>query len=532
MKMIAGTLIVIIPSIFYHPGSMAKDIPLEQKFLLLEKELKQNKEELKNLKNELIEYRNEKKYDANSTSIGTDDGEGKPITSVGESNNKDASLQKKSNNNVNAIKAEDLKSISDYVKHDIGFSYKGYIRSGWASSDRGSPKSYAIGSLGRFGNENTGWFDLTLDQRVYEYHEKSARAVVKLDGNVSQQYSSGWFGDDSKNENKLQFSDLYLTTKGFISFIPEADFWVGKHNLPVYEIQMLDWKSVRSDAGSGIGVENINAGPGKIDLSLGRDDLNLYDRNMKNKDQVNTNAIDIRYKNINVWNGGKLTLAAKYAMANKTNMQNEEVEDGDYFNIRDSWMASAILRQELNHNGFNEFVIQQASNSYAASLSKFSGASPYLGNNGDYYGDHNGNAWRLVSQGEAYLSDNIIMANALVYTHGHGVFSYDTGPHTDFDSLRTVIRPAWIWNNFNQTGVELGWFKQINEVNNVNFIEEAYKLTLYHALKVDTSLLNSRPEIRFYGTYIHLTDNELSKFTFPDMKDNQLSFGVQAEVWW
>ena len=37
-------------------------------------------------------------------------------------------------------------------------------------------------------------------------------------------------------------------------------------------------------------------------------------------------------------------------------------------------------------------------------------------------GDHtNGIAWRLISQGEMYLTDNIIMANALVYSHGEDV---------------------------------------------------------------------------------------------------------------
>lgn len=41
-----------------------------------------------------------------------------------------------------------------------------------------------------------------------------------------------------------------------------------------------------------------------------------------------------------------------------------------------------------------------------------------------------------------YLTDNIIMANALVYSHGEDVYSYESGAHSDFDSIRTVIRPA------------------------------------------------------------------------------------------
>lgn len=59
-----------------------------------------------------------------------------------------------------------------------------------------------------------------------------------------------------------------------------------------------------------------------------------------------------------------------------------------------------------------------------------------------------------------YLGNNIIIANALVYSHGEDIYSYESGAHSDFDSIRTVIRPAWIWNTWNQTGIELGWFKQ------------------------------------------------------------------------
>lgn len=80
---------------------------------------------------------------------------------------------------------------------------------------------------------------------------------------------------------------------------------------------------------------------------------------------------------------------------------------------------------------------------------------------------------------------------------------------------RTVIRPAWIWNTWNQTGLELGWFKQQNKTQQgVTLNESAYKTTLWHALKVGESILGSRPEIRFYGTYINILDNELSNFKF------------------
>jgi len=151
-----------------------------------------------------------------------------------------------------------LSDISKYVKEDIGFNYSGYFRSGYAAGNRGSAKSYAIGSLGRLGQENSSWFDLELSQRVYHEGNKTAKAVVMLDGNVGGQYSAGWF--DSTSDNLLQFSDIYLTTRGFLPFAPEADFWVGKHTLPKFEIQMLDFKYHKSDSAAGIGLETGNWG--------------------------------------------------------------------------------------------------------------------------------------------------------------------------------------------------------------------------------------------------------------------------------
>ena len=431
------------------------------------------------------------------------------------------------------VESVTMKDISKFVKEDIGFSYEGYFRSGWGTSNHGSTQTYAAGSLGRFGNEMSGWFDLTMNQRVYNQDGKTANAVVTYDGNVGEQYNDAWFGD-SDNENILQFSDIFLTTKGFLPFAREADFWVGKHKLPEYEIQMLDWKSLTTDVAAAVGIQNWNLGVGQLDASLSRNDVDVYSRDFNNTTQMNTNSVDLRYRNIPLWQDGSLSLMGKYAFANKTDEQKKNESNNSYFELKDTWMATGIVRQALERDGFNEFTLQVANNSYASSFSNFSGASNSMAQGRYYYGDHsNGIAWRLISQGEMYLADRIIMANALVWSHGEDVYSYESGAHSDFNSFRAVIRPAWIWDTWNQTGVELAWFAQKNTTHQGQDLKEsAYKTTLYHALKVGPSLLGSRPEIRFYGTYINILDNELSQFKFNDDSKNEFMAGVQAEVWW
>lgn len=418
-------------------------------------------------------------------------------------------------------------------ENNTGFTYQGYFRSGWGIANHGSTQTYAPGSLGRFGNEMTGWFDLTLNQQVYNQSGKTANAVVTFDGNVGEQYSDAWFGD-SNDENIMQFSDVYLTTWGFLPFASDADFWVGKHTLPKYEIQMLDWKSLTTDVAAAVGIENWQLGAGLFDISLSRNDVDVYSRDFLHTTQMNTNAVDLRYRNIPLWKDGTLSLMTKYTVANKTDEQKKNEKTQSWFRMKDTWMSTAIVRQELTRQGFNEFTFQMANNSYASSFANFSGSTNSMANGRYYYGDHSdGIAWRLISQGEAYLTNNIIMANALVWSRGNDIYSYESGAHSNFNSLRGVIRPAVIWDIWNQSGVELGWFMQKNKIKHGATLKESgYKTTLYHAFKTGSSLLNSRPEIRFYGTWLNITQNELSGFKFHDKNKSELMAGVQAEVWW
>lgn len=325
-----------------------------------------------------------------------------------------------------------------------------------------------------------------------------------------------------------------VTTQGFLPFAPEADFWVGKHGAPKIEIQMLDWKTQRTDAAAGVGLENWKIGPGKVDIALVREDVDDYDRDLKNKQKINTNAIDLRYKELPLWDNATLMLSGRYVAANQSSSEKYNEDNNGYYQWKDTWMVGSTVTHKFTGGGFNEYSLLLANNSIASSFSRYAGSSPFTTFNGRYYGDHtNGTAVRLASQGEMYLGDDVIVANALVYSFGNDVYSYETGAHSDFESIRAVVRPAYIWDKFNQTGVELGYFKQKNtDLSGTNYYESGYKATLFHTFKVNTSMLTSRPEIRFYGTYIKAEDTDLDDYTFADGKKDQFAVGAQAEIWW
>ncbi|WP_294843850.1 carbohydrate porin [uncultured Gilliamella sp.] len=432
-----------------------------------------------------------------------------------------------------------LDEFKDYIKEEIGFSYNGYFRGGWSTSRNGKPKNYAEGALGRFGNEYGGWYDLIFKQKVYDQDSRRVDAIVMIDGNVATNKAAGLF--NTQDDNIMQFSDIYLETTGFVPFFPEAKLWVGKHSLPYNEIQMLDWKTQKTPAGGGIGIENLKVGVGALDLALVRADVNV--RNGKKevigtdsegneltqykKEEVDLNEIEIRYRDIPLWNDATLGVNARYSAPNKSKIQ-------DSVSVKNAWLASLVLRQNQFFGGFNQFTLQTATNSVASHFANINTNNPEFAANADndYIGTHTGGkAYRLVSEGEAYLSDDVIVAHAIALTTGNDVYSYDLNlPHTDFSSFKSAIRPAYIWDNYNQSGVEIGYFKQKNKAGNNTYREEGYKTTLYHSFKVGKSILSSRPDIRFYASYIESLQNDISKFDF-NGKDHQLSFGVQTEVW-
>lgn len=343
-------LSISIITALFPLNAMATKLTIEQRLELLENELSQNKQELKATQNELGVYKfrlstlqksiTENKYQSASLAeisatspvadnIKNENGEQNSSAAAHTINGSQQIAVIESKGDKTTIESVTLKDISKYIKDDIGFSYQGYFRSGWGTGNHGSPQTYAAGSLGRFGNEMSGWFDLTLNQRVYNQDGRTANAVVTYDGNVGEQYNDAWFGD-SANENIMQFSDIYLTTRGFLPFAREADFWVGKHKLPQYEIQMLDWKTLTTDVAAGVGIENWALGVGLFDMSLSRDDVDVYSRDFTRTSQMNTNSVDVRYRNIPLWDDATLSLMAKYSAPNKTDQQQDNENDDSY----------------------------------------------------------------------------------------------------------------------------------------------------------------------------------------------------------
>lgn len=430
-----------------------------------------------------------------------------------------------------AVADMDIAELAKAIQDDIGFSFHGYFRTGWGTASNGSPQSWAVGALGRFGNEHGSWYDLMFAQKLYDQDGRSARAVVMMDGNVGEAYVKEPF--DSDSENMMQFSDIYLTTKGFIPAIPEATLWVGRHKLKAQEFKMLDFSYHKGAIASGVGVEDIPLGGGTLAVGLGREDLDNYSRDMSSVQEVNTNSLDVRFRNYPINQNTTYDIYGRYAMANKSDSQSESQNSGEYYKMKDAWLLTGIINHQQPRKAFTELSAQVANNSFASSFSRLYDANANYGVGRYYYGEQtNGIAWRVGMQGEFYPTPDVIVAHTLLYSSGRDVYSYNTGAHTAFRSLRAVVRPAYIFNKYNQSGVELGYFTQTNKNDNVDKTESGAKVTLFHELKLGTSTFSSNMDIRFYATWLKVINNQLDDYTFDDDKNNQFSVGVQTELSW
>ena len=199
-----------------------------------------------------------------------------------------------------------MKDFSKFVKDEIGFSYNGYYRSGWGTA---SWIAKIVGDcpLAALVTNTLAGLIYSL-QRVYQEGNRRVDAIVMLDGNVGQQYSSGWFGDNAGGENYMQFSDMYVNTKGFLPFAPEADFGSAS---TAREIEMRCWTGKRKEPMLQLALVLKTGRWARVSLILRwcARTLMIHNRTLTKSQQINTNTIDVRYKEIPLWDKASLMVS-------------------------------------------------------------------------------------------------------------------------------------------------------------------------------------------------------------------------------
>ena len=410
-------------------------------------------------------------------------------------------------------------------------NFNGYMRSGVMHGNSAFGSKTDTVKLGRLGNENDTFMEFGLGADVAK--------VDDVTYSVYGMIAHGGDGNETDWNTNLSCRQAWAGAKNLLG--QGDDFlWIGKRYYKREDIHVLD-EYYYNVSGTGVGLENVVLGPGKISLAWTRndkdakkDDVNIYsmkseykykglkDNNKPAKVKVNT--YDVRYE-FPVWDGASLQLGSTYLEAEKdkngsyrTYTIEKENSIGDGLNL------SAELNIGLL-GGFNKTVVQSFSGSSAADVHYGTGSSVYY---------DEGQGWRLINWGDVHFTKEFGMFHVVQYAHSSGFKSYDSER-----SVNLVVRPYYQLTKMTKLLAEVGWFADKKTANTDDKGVQSYvskhgsKYTLAYAISPDASNFWSRPEFRFYVSHVSVSDNMSIGPTHEWVRqtsDNM--FGAQVEAWW
>ena len=410
-------------------------------------------------------------------------------------------------------------------------NFNGYMRSGVMHGNSAFGSKTDTVKLGRLGNENDTFMEFGLGADVAK--------VDDVTYSVYGMITHGGDGNETDWNTNLYCRQAWAGAKNLLG--QGDDFlWIGKRYYKREDIHVLD-EYYYNVSGTGVGLENVILGPGKISVAWTRndkdakkDDVNIYsmkseykykglkDNNKPAKVKVNT--YDVRYE-FPVWDGASLQLGATYLEAEKdkngsyrTYTIEKENSIGDGLNL------SAELNIGLL-GGFNKTVVQSFSGSSAADVHYGTGSSVYY---------DEGQGWRLINWGDVHFTKEFGMFHVVQYAHSSGFKSYDSER-----TVNLVVRPYYQLTKMTKLLAEVGWFADKKTANTDDKGVQSYvskhgsKYTLAYAISPDASNFWSRPEFRFYVSHVSVSDNMSIGPTnewVRQTSDNM--FGAQVEAWW
>ncbi|PKG39440.1 maltoporin LamB [Psychromonas sp. Urea-02u-13] len=393
--------------------------------------------------------------------------------------------------------------------------FHGYFRGGVGmSADSGQQVSYQKHDLGRLGNEDDAYGEIQLSKEIAESNGITFKVNTMLA--MASNGSNDWEGtgtsceftpaegtnpDAVSCEDDAQFALRQYNVEAKGVFGGDEVIFAGKRYNQRHDVHITDFY-YWDISGSGAGIENLAAGPGKVTAMWVRadssDSSGIVDTG-NNGGKLNVNVFDLRYSGVDLWDGASLEVGVDYAMSNETNAHTGALEEG--------LMVTAELTQSLL-GGFNKTALQYGTDAWGAG--KVSGA-----------GIDGSSAFRIINHGVVGFGDKVDFSHMIRYSVGSDVAA---GASDDLTNLSIVIRPQYNWNDNHKTILELGTYSG-TKADGTDVGGQKY--TIAQAISAGSSFW-ARPEIRVYASY--LTNSEEKSFAGLT-SDDEMNFGIQAEAW-
>ena len=441
--------------------------------------------------------------------------------------------------------------------------FGGYFRSGVASEHL---KNNFGKTAGRLGAESDTYGEIFLGADVAKVDDTvwsvNTMLAVSHDGYQGDWVSLGDYG---------ALRQFYASVKGIMDWDKDASVWIGKRFYRREDIHITD-KYYHDVSGNGAGIENVALGSGKLSVAWLRNDDGLdyhedFDKNVYKvtgkPSKVALHFFDVEY-DFPVWDGANMEIRNTYMLPRKDS-------DNSWYTAETKGTNNLMI--ELNQGyslGWNKTVLQYQYGPQAG-MNVFGFQRWGAGDGQSGLAD---SAWgiNLLNFGETHFTENFGMFHVIGahFAGGRdGLATYENGALTnvkessfkDKKAFQLVVRPYYKLTKMTRLLLEAGFYTESTthwakaSVNDINYVTEntsnvqAKKVTLAYALTPDAGNFWSRPELRFYVSYLKggndqgtlgqygnadytvssVTDE---RFGYSHKKTNQFIFGAQAEAWW
>ena len=315
--------------------------------------------------------------------------------------------------------------------------------------------------MGRLGDECDTYAELALSQEVFNKNNNKFTISTLLaygtkEGNWDYQGNT-WQGESGGNGSAWSGQRLSLREAWAGYEMPSGmQLWAGKRYYQRKDIHIMDWYYL-NNSGTGIGLENINAGIGSVSVALIKQQV---DTGLANGDaDVNSWKLDARLGGVQLWTDASLDLALIYAWQNLSEGQKKAKDNGTFHGkANNGFLATAELTQGNFFGGFNKVILQYGHDG-------FDGVGTIAGGNhaGDTVNPYSekGNGfrfidWGVIEQPSWNLGYVFMATHRNAYdedtTEGGANWAHPTGNDYNF-----VIRPAYKWSDFTSTVLEFGY---------------------------------------------------------------------------
>ena len=414
-------------------------------------------------------------------------------------------------------------ALADYTPNAY---FNGYMRAGSGFDKNGNLNGSddTAHKVGRLGSESKIYGEIGIGADVAKVDD-TVWTINSMLAVKSDEATNGAWVDSSSNAHHLVFRQFNAEVKGLFESDKDAKIWVGKKYIQREDIHITD-TYYYDISGDGFGIENVTLGQGKWSAAYSK---------VNNRNHI----FDTRYS-FPLWDGASFQVGNAFVL-DKEQKQATDKDPGD--DVTNGNTLTLEFTQGFN-GGWNKTVYQWGTGSAVDGI----GGNHNAADSVDVTGrSTKGNSHKIYNFGETSLGGDFHLFHQADYSIKNYDNYYTVKEENNVKSLeshkdrkekewRVVLRPWYKLTKMTRVYAELGAYgKTVSEKGAQDQNDRLQKVTLAYAITPDAGSFWSRPEIRFFATWMHSTDGDA---VFGDGVDTNnkgstnLCVGAQVEAWW